>query len=39
MRHRESGSASEISTWVRQNFTPIDVAGASVYDLDAPISR
>jgi len=37
MRHRESGSASEISTWVRQNFTPIDVAGASVYDLDAPI--
>ena len=39
MRHRESGSASEISTWVRQNFTPIDVSGASVYDLDAPISR
>ena len=36
---RESGTASEIATWVKQHFTPIDVAGTTVYDLDAPISK
>ena len=36
---RESGTAHEIATWVKQNFTPIDVAGTTVYDLDAPISK
>ena len=24
------------TAWVKQNFTPIDVAGTTVYDLDAP---
>ena len=33
---RESGSANDISTWVTQNFRPIDLAGTTVYDLDAP---
>lgn len=28
-----SGSAGDITTWVQQNFTPIDVGGATVYDL------
>ncbi|MGV0645632.1 glycosyltransferase family 39 protein [Mycolicibacterium sp. XJ2546] len=28
-----SGSAHEIETWVQMNFTPIDVAGTTVYDL------
>jgi 4-amino-4-deoxy-L-arabinose transferase-like glycosyltransferase len=36
---RESGTASEIATWVKQHFTPIDVAGTTVYDLDVPISK
>jgi 4-amino-4-deoxy-L-arabinose transferase-like glycosyltransferase len=34
-RHMESGSASEITSWVRKNFTPIDVAGTTVYDLES----
>ena len=34
--HRESGSASEITAWVKQNFTPADVGDATVYDLSAP---
>jgi len=29
----KSGTASEITAWVEQNFTPIDVGGATVYDL------
>ncbi|HET6735572.1 ArnT family glycosyltransferase [Mycobacterium sp.] len=29
-----SGNSSEITTWVQQNFTPIDVGGTSVYDLE-----
>jgi 4-amino-4-deoxy-L-arabinose transferase-like glycosyltransferase len=36
---RESGAANDIATWVKENFRPIDVAGTTVYDLDAPISR
>ena len=28
-----SGSAGDITTWVQQNFTPIDVGGTTVYDL------
>jgi hypothetical protein len=31
--HGDSGPAQEITTWVQQNFTPIDVGGATVYDL------
>ena len=34
-----SGSAGDISTWVKQNFTAIDVGGTTVYDLGAPVSR
>jgi len=34
---RSSGTAQEIETWVRTNFTPIDVGGTTVYDLTAPI--
>jgi 4-amino-4-deoxy-L-arabinose transferase-like glycosyltransferase len=29
-----SGNSSEITTWVQQNFTPIDVGGTTVYDLE-----
>jgi hypothetical protein len=29
----KSGPASEITAWVEQNFTPVDVGGATVYDL------
>jgi 4-amino-4-deoxy-L-arabinose transferase-like glycosyltransferase len=36
---RESGSANAITKWVTQNFRPTDVAGTTVYDLDAPIGR
>jgi len=36
---RESGASHEIATWVQQNFTPIDVAGTTVYDLDAPTGQ
>jgi 4-amino-4-deoxy-L-arabinose transferase-like glycosyltransferase len=28
-----SGSAAQITAWVRQNFTPINVGGTTVYDL------
>jgi hypothetical protein len=34
--HR-GGSATEITAWVQQNFTPFHVGGATVYDLSAPI--
>ncbi len=30
---RDSGSSSQITSWVEQNFTPIDVGGTTVYDL------
>jgi 4-amino-4-deoxy-L-arabinose transferase-like glycosyltransferase len=33
-----SGPAQEITTWVQQNFTPIDVGGTTVYDLSQPRS-
>jgi 4-amino-4-deoxy-L-arabinose transferase-like glycosyltransferase len=32
-RHGKSGPGQEITAWVRQNFTPIDVGGTTVYDL------
>lgn len=35
---RESGAAADIATWVKQNFTPIDIGGTTVYDLDARFS-
>jgi 4-amino-4-deoxy-L-arabinose transferase-like glycosyltransferase len=31
--HGKSGSAQEITQWVQQNFTPVDVGGTTVYDL------
>jgi len=31
--HGKSGSGQEITAWVQQNFTPIDVGGTTVYDL------
>jgi hypothetical protein len=31
--HGKSGPAQEITAWVQQNFTPIDVGGTTVYDL------
>ena len=31
--HGKSGAAEEITAWVQQNFTPIDVGGTTVYDL------
>jgi 4-amino-4-deoxy-L-arabinose transferase-like glycosyltransferase len=31
--HGRSGPAQEITAWVQQNFTPIDVGGTTVYDL------
>jgi 4-amino-4-deoxy-L-arabinose transferase-like glycosyltransferase len=34
---RESGTSHDIAEWVKQNFTPIEVAGTTVYDLDAQI--
>jgi 4-amino-4-deoxy-L-arabinose transferase-like glycosyltransferase len=30
------GSANDITTWVQQNFTSIDVGGSTVYDLQSP---
>jgi 4-amino-4-deoxy-L-arabinose transferase-like glycosyltransferase len=33
---RDSGTASEITDWVKQNFTSVDVGGTTVYDLTAP---
>lgn len=35
---RESGAVNDIATWVKQNFTPIDIGGTTVYDLDARFS-
>ena len=34
-RH-ESGTAAQITSWAKQNFTAVDVGGATVYDLAAP---
>ncbi|MFG1931259.1 ArnT family glycosyltransferase [Mycobacterium sp. NPDC048908] len=34
--HGRPGPAQEISEWVRQHFTPIDVDGTTVYDLNQP---
>lgn len=34
--HGKSGPAQEITAWVQQNFTPIDVGGTTVYDLSQP---
>jgi 4-amino-4-deoxy-L-arabinose transferase-like glycosyltransferase len=31
-----SGPAQEITQWVQQNYTPIDVGGTTVYDLSQP---
>ncbi len=36
--HRESGAASQITDWVKQNFTPADVGGTKVYDLTARLT-
>jgi 4-amino-4-deoxy-L-arabinose transferase-like glycosyltransferase len=36
-RH-ESGAASEITSWVKKNFKPIQVGETTVYDLSAPVS-
>ncbi|BBY82564.1 glycosyltransferase family 39 protein [Mycolicibacterium pulveris] len=33
---RGSSTAEEITAWVQQNFTPIDVGGTTVYDLARP---
>ncbi|MCQ4117840.1 ArnT family glycosyltransferase [Rhodococcus tibetensis] len=32
------GTASEISTWVQENFTAVTVDGVTLYDLTAPVS-
>ena len=38
--HGHNGSsASEITAWVEQNFTPIHVGEATVYDLSAPTQK
>jgi 4-amino-4-deoxy-L-arabinose transferase-like glycosyltransferase len=34
--HGRSGPAQQITEWVQQNFTPIDVGGTTVYDLSQP---
>jgi 4-amino-4-deoxy-L-arabinose transferase-like glycosyltransferase len=36
---KESGTANEISTWVKQNFTAADVGGTTVYDLTSPTHK
>lgn len=36
--HRESGAASQITSWVEKHFTPVKVGGSTVYDLSAPIT-
>ena len=33
--HRESGTASEITDWVKRNFASVDLGGTTVYDLTA----
>jgi hypothetical protein len=37
--HGNAGSAQEITAWVKQNFTPIDVGGTTVYDLSQPLNH
>jgi 4-amino-4-deoxy-L-arabinose transferase-like glycosyltransferase len=34
--HDRTGAAQEITTWVQQHYTPIDVGGTTVYDLNQP---
>ena len=34
--HGKSGPGQEITAWVQQNFTPIDVGGTTVYNLSQP---
>jgi 4-amino-4-deoxy-L-arabinose transferase-like glycosyltransferase len=34
--HGKSGPGQEITAWVQQTFTPIDVGGTTVYDLSQP---
>ena len=34
--HRDSGTAGEITDWVKQNYTSSDAGGTTVYDLTAP---
>ena len=36
---RSRANAQDIEAWVKQNFTPIDVAGTTVYDLDAATGK
>lgn len=36
--HNSDGSAAEITVWVKQNFTPSQTGGITVYDLQAPRS-
>jgi hypothetical protein len=33
-----SGTGSEISTWVQQNFTAVTIGGSTFYDLTQPLS-
>ena len=35
---RDSGTANDISMWVKDHFAPIDVGGTTVYDLDSELS-
>lgn len=35
---QRDGSAAEITAWVQQHFTKMDVGGATVYDLSRPIT-
>lgn len=34
---RQEGSASDITAWVQQHFTKLDVGGSTVYDLSRPL--
>jgi 4-amino-4-deoxy-L-arabinose transferase-like glycosyltransferase len=36
--HRDTGAAAQITAWVKKNFRPTDVGGATVYDLTATVS-
>jgi 4-amino-4-deoxy-L-arabinose transferase-like glycosyltransferase len=36
---RASGTSHDITAWVTRNFTPTDIAGTTVYDLNAQISN
>ena len=33
-----SGSSSEISTWVQDNFTQVTIDGSTFYDLTQPVA-